>query len=288
MQPDLENVPGLTVLEAGATVLSGPLAALDRKLDDAFVGLAARWGSEELRFPPHIAARHLERVDWFHSFPHLATFPVTLEREPENLAAFARRDRGDGCVRLTRTEAVKSVLSPAACYHVYPALEDRRLEGPLFVTTRGTCFRHEESYAPLRRQWAFSMREVVCLGAAADVAAFLEEARERAGSLARRLGLAAEWQAATDPFFRPERNPAHLLQKVAPIKHELVADGDLALASVNFHRDRFGEAFGITLSGVPVFSGCLAFGVERWIHSLLATHGPHPSEWSFLEEVERG
>ena len=92
-----------------------------------------------------------------------------------------------------------------------------------------------------------------------------------------------EWQAATDPFFDPRADPRFLMQKLEPIKRELVFEDRLAIASVNFHRDFFGETFGITVNGEPAFSGCLAFGVERWIYALLAHYGPAPEQWTFLE-----
>ena len=71
------------------------------------------------------------------------------------------------------------------------------------------------------------------------------------------------------------------------MKHELVFGGDLALASTNFHRDFFGETFDIARDGAPAFSGCAAFGLERWLHALLAIHGADPGEWP-TEEVFRG
>jgi len=186
-------------------------------------------------------------------------------------------------VHLTQPAAVRSVLTPAACYHVYGELEGQNLESTRFVTTRGTCFRHEDTYAPLQRQWSFSMREVVCIGSAEDVNTFLDQAREVAGRLTRSLGIEVEWKEATDPFFDPQADPRFLMQKLEPIKRELVFEDRLAIASVNFHRDFFGETFDMTLNGKPAFSACLAFGVERWFYALLAQHGPDPEHWTFLE-----
>jgi hypothetical protein len=127
------------------------------------------------------------------------------------------------------------------------------------------------------------MREVVCIGTAADVELFMDQAGKVAERLTRRLRLEVEWQAATDPFFDPTGDPRFLMQKLAPIKRELVFEGHLAIASVNFHRDFFGEKFGIRVDGEPAFSGCLAFGIERWIYALLAQHGPRAEDWILPE-----
>jgi len=59
-------------------VLTADLLDLDRRLDNIFSGWARRWDAVEYRFPAYVEARHLERLDYFQSFPHLATFPVTL------------------------------------------------------------------------------------------------------------------------------------------------------------------------------------------------------------------
>ena len=135
-------------------------------------------------------------------------------------------------------------------------------------------------YEPPLPFWA---RSPLAFGSAADVSAFLEQALELAASTATNLGLPTQWQAATDPFFDAERDPRFLLQKLEPVKRELVFEDRLAIGSVNFHRDYFGETFGILVDGEPAFSGCLAFGIERWIYALLAHHGPQPREWSSLE-----
>ena len=48
----------------------------------------------------------------------------------------------------------------------------------------------------------------------------------------------------------------------------------LAIASFNDHELFFGEAFGITLAGgAPAWSGCVAFGLERWLLGILAKYG---------------
>jgi len=264
----------------GQSALSGDLLQLFRRLDGVFLGLAGESAAREHRFPPFLAARHLERVNYFRSFPQHATFPVHLEASDENLRAFAGQDALDaqGNLRLTRTSPPQEVLTPAACYHFYPRFAGRTLAEPLYVTTMATCFRREREYRPLRRQWAFSMREIVCLGSAPEVEAFLARQRARLQELIDGWGLPLTWQVATDPFFDP-RNPKVLAQKLDPVKHELTFAGDLAIGSVNLHRNYFGEAFGIIRAGEPACSGCVAFGLERWLHAILAHFGPRPGDW---------
>src|SRR5207247_2179199 len=103
------------------------------------------------------------------------------------------------------------------------------------------------------------------------------------------IDLPIAWQNATDPFFDPSRNPKFLAQKLDPVKTEMVFGGELAIGSINFHRNFFGETFGIRREGEPAFSGCVAFGLERWLFALLRRFGPDESAWpSGLMEAARG
>jgi seryl-tRNA synthetase len=178
---------------------------------------------------------------------------------------------------------VTEVLTPAACYHTYQSRQGARLDSAAYITTRNTCFRTEEAYVPLHRQRAFAMREVVCLGPAAQVDDFIEQALLAAQALLVELDLPIEWLAATDPFFRPSESSGYLMQLVTPVKREatyLIGETTpLAIASVNRHGDHFGETFDITVAGDPATSGCLAFGLERWLLAITDRHGTDPGRW---------
>jgi seryl-tRNA synthetase len=288
MVVEMVTLPGLTWHENGQSSLSGDLLGLERRLDGLFLSWAGEWGAEEYRFPTFIAARELARIDYFHSFPHLVTFPVALDEAQDNLARFvADEPLSDGAVRLTSLAPVRDVLTPAACYHFYAHFRGSAFERPAYLTTRNTCFRRESYYAPLRRQWSFGMRELVCVGTAAEVESFLETTRERVAAFLARIGLPVGWAHATDPFFNPTRNPKYVAQKLEPVKTELVFGDDLAIGSVNFHRGYMGEAFEIRRGGECAYSGCVAFGLERWLYALTSHFGPELRDWPDFAAVER-
>lgn len=271
--------PDLAIYANGQVGLSRDLLRLDRALDDTFLGWAAARDAVEHRFPPILPAVELDKIDYLASFPHLATFPVALAHDDANLAGFVET-RGDGnALQLAALAPVRDVLTPAACYHFYIHHQGRALDRPLVLSTRATCFRRETRYVPLERLWSFSMRELVCIGTADEVTAVLEGERAVIDAFVRRLGLPVQWQHATDPFFRPAQNPKHLMQRLDPVKTELVFAGRLAIASINFHRNYFGEAFAMTRDGRPACSGCVAFGIERWLSAILETFGPEPAGW---------
>lgn len=271
----------------GSCTVSGPALAWLRHLDRAIVRLAVGWGAEEYDFPPLLPATDLARMGYFAAFPHLVTFPANVADSDAELADFADNCDLDasGAVPVTGLAPVRHALTPAACYPVYPLLGARHLAGPVLVTTVARCFRREQRFVPLRRQWAFTMREVVCAGTPAEVADFLARARAAVDALRARLALPTDWAAATDPFFRPERNAAHLLQRLDPVKQEAMV-GSLAVASVNLHHDHFGSAFDIGRAAGPAHTGCVAFGLERWLRVAADRWGPDPRAWPQLSTVE--
>jgi len=268
---------------SGQSAYTGAALALQRRLDRMFVA----WGHDAFRateyvFPPFVAASELAKLDYFSSFQHLATFPVALDPDEANLQRFAEATPvgEDGVVHLTACTPPRDVLTPAACYHFYIQLQGTQLDGPRYLTTKAFCFRREKHYAPLERQSAFEMRELVCIGGEADVVRFLGQMRETVEKFVTAIDLPLRWDKATDPFFRPMQNPKYVAQRLTPLKTEMVFDSHLAIGSVNLHRSYFGEAFGITTpDGEAAYSGCVAFGLDRWVFAFAKRFGPNEAAW---------
>jgi hypothetical protein len=249
------GLPGLTWLPDGQASLCGELLVARQALDEQF----ARWGRDrgatEHALPPCLAREAMERCGYFESFPHLATLATPLAG-------------GAG-----------ALLSPAVCYHFYVQLQGRELAAPELHTACATCFRREERYEPLRRQWAFSMREIVCIGTAGEVQDFLAATRARLTAWCALIDLPIEWRHATDPFFKPDGNLRYVAQRVVPLKHEAVFGGTLALGSANSHHDFFGKTYGLSRAGEPAYSACIAFGLERWLFAFAARFGSRIEGW---------
>jgi hypothetical protein len=277
--------PGHAWQDRGLSSLTGDALTLYRGLDAVFCRLAGEVGATDHVFPTFLPAAMLSRLDYFQSFPHLATFATVLDSEQDNLDAFRQQNglRSDGSVALTRTAPVRDVLTPAACYHFYRLYEGSSLDAPLYLTTLGSCHRRESHYVPLERQWNFSMREIVCIGSVAEVTSFLDHYRGRIAALCDLLDLPVIQAPASDPFFRPTNNPRWIAQQLAPLKTEFIFDGYLAASSVNFHRDFFGETFAIRRGEAHASSGCVAFGLERWIRMIVARWGSNPAGWPDLK-----
>ena len=271
--------PELRWDESGQSSISGNLLDLFRAIDHTVVNLASEFTPREHFFPSLIPIHELTKVDYLHSFPQHASFPVYMDDNDENLKAFRKTPVAEGTVQLTSLGPVKSILTPAACYHCYIHYQSRTLNQPLYLTTKCRCFRHEKEYKPLERQWNFSMRELVCIGSMDDIQNFINVVREKTERFIEQTGLSVIWDTATDPFFDPANNPKYLMQKLQPNKIEMVFDGRLAIGSVNLHRNYFGESFSITCNKEPAHSACIAFGLERWVAAILHQFGPDRSNW---------
>jgi seryl-tRNA synthetase len=267
---EMTNLPGLHCYENGQVGLSDGMLAMWQQLDATFVNWAKQSNAGEHLFPALISVSELQKFDYFSSFPQLATFAMTLAPGKENLCAFRDKNSGNasGEVSLTSTDPVANILTPAACYHFYIHYQNRKLDSALHLTTRCTCHRREQEYVPLQRQWNFNMRELVCIGTEQEVDQFLIQQQKQISEFINDLNIEAHWQTATDPFFEPHENEKYLAQKLFPIKQELVLGNGLAIASINRHYQHFGDHFNITRNQQSAFSGCVAFGLERWLYAI--------------------
>ena len=275
----------------GVTGLRGPVVSLLHEIEVALAELSRAEAPNEWRAPSGVSFETLERAQYFASFPQWLTAASHLSGEVESLERIA--ESGSPGTEARNSLAPPDVaLPPAVCYNTYAALADSLIDPPVTMTAQGTCWRHEgDRHAPLERGWAFTMREIVCLGAERDVKDFLDRSVARVTRLEGTLGLEAEMVAASDPFFAPTARGRAALQRIKGLKHELVflyPDGrPLAIASFNDHELFFGDAFGISLpDGTPAWSGCVAFGLERWLMAVLVTHGVEPSEWPFTIQAQ--
>lgn len=276
--------PGLFEYPNGQTGFSGEVLSLFQALDRQFLQIASSFQSSDHSVPAFLPVTEIQKIDYLGSFPHLVTLPICLNTEPDNLQAFTSNPTSrEGYVQLPKTDRVQDILTPAACYHFYIQYQGAELSQPLYLTTRAHCFRRESSYTPLERQWCFNMREIVCIGTNEEVQSFLENCRKQISAWTDRIGIEIKWCPATDPFFNPAKNPKYLVQKLEPNKTEMVFEERLALGSQNYHRNYFGEAFKIRRGREEAYSGCVAFGLERWMSAILSHFGTHPKSWPSLQ-----
>jgi seryl-tRNA synthetase len=239
---------------------------------------------ERMRFPPILPRRDLETVGYLKSFPHLAgsifAFAGDEAQAAEQYARASRHD--DWSEHQTMTDLV---LTPAACYPVYPAVAARgRLAAQGVTVDAGGAyvFRHEPSGDPARMQ-IFHQREIVRIGEPQAVAEWRERWRDRAVLLLGGIGLDVELEVATDPFFGRSGRMLAASQREQELKFEVTGQvagpEPTALASFNYHQDHFAGAYGLQAGEGGAHTACLGFGLERIALALFRTHGLEVGSW---------
>jgi seryl-tRNA synthetase len=176
------------------------------------------------------------------------------------------------------------MLTPAACYPLYPTARGRLPAGGRLVDLQSHIFRHEPSVDPARMQ-SFRQREFVRLGTSEQAQAHRDEWTEKGMSLFRRLGLQVELVLANDPFFGRGGQFMAAAQHEQQLKFEIVTaicsdEKKTAISSFNYHLDHFGKSFDIeSAPSTPAHSSCVGFGLERITLALLKTHGLSHVDW---------
>jgi seryl-tRNA synthetase len=240
---------------------------------------------EQLRFPPVMPRHDLETVGYLKSFPHLAGSIFSFEgSEADAAGQYERASRHEDWSEFQSMTDL--VLTPAACYPVYPAIAAR---GPLpaggvTVDAGGSyVFRHEPSGDPARLQM-FHQREIVRIGEPETVQEWREVWRNRAVELLGAIGLRVQLEIATDPFFGRSGRMLAASQREQQLKFEVVTQiagpEPTAVASFNYHQDHFSSAYGIKLAdGAEAHTACLGFGLERIAIALFREHGLDIQAW---------
>jgi seryl-tRNA synthetase len=186
--------------------------------------------------------------------------------------------------------SIDASLLPALCYAVYAAREGSVVptEG-VAVTCAGRCFRYESrNMNGLERLWEFSMREVVFLGDEKMVESRRARAIELVMEQLDRWDLDGAIETASDPFFPAgraarahwQRSGERKLELRLPVGGRNGAVRTAACASLNLHDRFFGSAFAIgSAAGEAAASGCVGWGMERWMLACFAQHGFVPEAW---------
>jgi seryl-tRNA synthetase len=242
-------------------------------------------GAEVLAFPPVMNRGHVERQGYLKSFPNLLGVVSCLCGDERDIRKTVERAEGGG----DWTDALSAtdlVLSPAACYPVYPMVAAR---GPipsdgLVFDVSADCFRREPSI-DIDRLQSFRMREFVRVGSPQQVLQFRHDWIERGRTIAGLLGIACDVQLASDPFFGRGGELVAQSQLEQALKFELLtpirsAASPTACMSFNYHQDHFGLTWDLkTQDGQTAHTACVAFGIDRLAVAVFATHGLEIDRW---------
>lgn len=285
----------IKVLEPGLFIFREPFSSLMRFMDYSFVSkIASRYeGLKEEHYPAVIHTETLNKTNHFTSFPEHIHFLGHLREDLDVIETFSQSIREAGGWKQDEPLDLNAnmpkpqfAMNPSTCYHCYEGLQDEVLEGEgLVVTAISKCHRFEsKNHTDFGRLLDFSMREIIFVGKPE----FVKENRLK--SIEYLKELAAEWQVdsfmeiANDPFFTNDFQVKASFQRNQEMKYELrlripYLDKSIACSSVNFHSNTFGNAFNIKFGKRNAVTGCVGFGIERWVFAFLAQYGPEEAGW---------
>ena len=284
-------------LGRGQVALAGPAMNVLRAIDAECAELGmSQYGAKEEIYPTLIPASTLGRCGYFSSFPQNVSMVTHLVEDFDTIEEFRQANSETTELTVPRQlgdyfKKPEACLSPAVCYHCYKSLEGKNLgNAPHVVTTVGKCFRYESTnITGLDRLWDFTMREVIFVGSEEEVTSRRKRGFELVQQQLDRWDLDACIESANDPFFSAAYATKTYYQVRADLKFELrltvepSATGEqrtIACGSFNLHENFFGKTFSITASdGTPANTGCLAWGLERWVLAAFTQHGYEPSRW---------
>jgi seryl-tRNA synthetase len=241
--------------------------------------------AEVMRFPPVMSRKQLEKSGYLKSFPNLLGCVCALHGSESVIRAAADRYETGG----DWTEALSAsdlVLSPAACYPVYPIAAARGPlpAGGLQFDIEADVFRHEPSKS-LDRLQSFRMREFVRIGSPQEIVEYRERWLARAPAIAADLSLPHTLDVANDPFFGRVGQVMAVSQRQQALKFEMLIPyhqhaTPTACMSFNYHRDHFGHVWNMNDErGAPAHTSCVAFGIDRLVVALFANHGLDLDRW---------
>lgn len=267
----------------GVYGVSGKFEDVVERVDRLIGRYGAHLHPEVVRFPPLLSRQTYQQTDHLESFPNLMgsihSFHGTDLDHQDLLRRKATGDDWSGALQPTEL-----MMTPAACYPLYPAATGVLPPGGRTVDLRAFVFRHEPSPDPARMQ-IFRQHEFVRLGTPEQALAHRDYWLVEAERLLRVLGLEPVAVVANDPFFGRGGRVMVASQREQALKYELVVpiaspEQPTAVVSTNYHLDHFGLGFGIrSADGNVAHTACVGFGLERIALALFKKHGLERDRW---------
>ncbi|MBW4080404.1 hypothetical protein [Paenibacillus sp. S150] len=268
----------------GLISLNGVAARLYQFLDECFIRLLEGYHPQLRKFPVLLPLETYASTKYLTTSPQYAMFCCSV-RESILEVNTLQKHVVEGNITSLLTHP-QYAFSPSACFHLYEELRGSTLPQNSVYTFRQNVFRNEGrfNWGELERLRDYTVREIVFIGDEDYVYGFREELTGKLLSLLRQLGLDYEMKVGSDPFIIPEMQKYKALQTRSKVKYELkVAKGRataIACASLNLHGVSFANSFGFEVLGTePTVSGCVGFGLERWVLAFLSQYGNDVAHW---------
>lgn len=280
----------VTHVGEGHVILRGPAAHLatviDARIDRVFGPVFA---PEREYYPATILCQTLDRIQHFASFPEHVDFVAHLKPDVEVIGQFSTECREKGWLpeaHAGRMDDTDFAICPSCCYHCYEGMDKWVLDPPgRCVTVTVNCHRYEgANHRTMSRLRSFTMRELVWVGQPGFVIDARAKAEELIVQWAKDWSLACTFETANDMFFTEDYAVKASFQRQQQAKKELrllipFEQQSISVFSSNFHAMTFGKAFNISVAGRSATSGCVGWGIERWVYAIFSQLGFDITKW---------
>lgn len=259
--------------------------------DTVFRNIAMKLGAKEEKFPVLLGIDTMNHTGYYRRTPQYTMFCSDVTEDFAELEKMSKIS----FIKNNVEEVMKKPgfsLSPSACFHVYEKYQNKELANETIITLNQNVFRNEGrlNWDEFGRLRDYHVREIVFFGSEKYVEQTREKMLKEIKNVIHRLGIDAFVSVASDAFIMPKMIKYKKYQLMERSKYEVRMsyrkDNSIAVASLNLHGTAFTDSFNISIQGEknPV-SGCIGFGIERWIMAFLAQFGTNVEQWP--EEIQQ-
>lgn len=271
----------------GLIGLNGVSLFLFEFFDSLFESIALKYGAIKKIYPVLLPIDAYIKTGYIKNSPQYATFCCSPYEDIEELSCL--NDSAKNHQLKDHMKEPNYALSPSACFHTYLDYENHNLDSNTIVTFRQSVFRNEGrfNYSEIGRLRDYHVREIVLIGNQV----FVEEKRGQILNdiinILKELNLDSNISIASDPFVMPKIQKFKKIQVSEEIKYEVRLSVNnnqmISVASLNLHGKAFTQPFNIEIDKCDdTVTGCVGFGIERWVLSFLCQYGSNPSNWPLM------
>ena len=287
---ELVKSEDVVVLQDGIVSFSGLVLKMFEAFDKHLIKFSETQSAKQTMYPITVHFDNLLPAHYFQRTPQHAVFASPLIEDAKNISDFSKIiTNEDQTTNISNyLKKPQSICRSAVCLNCYPSIKNKVLKANenLCYTTQGRVFRHEyKKVTSMERLYEFSVRDIIYVGSKEYVKKSLKESEAWFINFLTMFKLNSCIKSASDPFFLDNSRALQFFQVAEDSKYEIrilnpFTENEVSIGSLNFHGNHFSKAFNIKNSdGEYSSSGCVGFGLERTVFTVLAQYGLDLNSW---------
>lgn len=263
--------------------LTGKGLFLLNYFDSTFEKMAMKLGAVKKAYPALLPVQEYLKTGYIKKSPQFAIFCSPVKdsmNDVENLNSAISENNGK-----EKLKEPEFALSPSACFHTYIEYQNQILKEEKIITFKQNVFRNEGrlNYKELGRLMDYHVREIVFIGSHDFVERNRIKIMNDAAKFLKNLNLNGDITLASDSFVLPKMQMYKTIQKIDRTKYEMHLNTDktktISVASFNLHGKAFTDPFNISVENIDTETGCVGFGLQRWVIAFVSQYGWDEKNW---------